>query len=187
MIGVRPADGQGQEARRKRDQPLLAFTSVHALALIVLLVAGLAMSLTLLVQQAANLTQFTQSAISQGSQPNHDDGANDSDDSGDSGDANLDTKTETETENNAVNSEKMAEQPDGTSNGGAETAAGFIDLNSATSAELQTITGIGPVIAQRIIDHRTAIGRFESIEQLLDVKGIGAKTLENMRGQVMVQ
>lgn len=184
MIGVRPADGQGQDARRKRDQPRLAFTSTHALALIVLLVAGLAMSLTLLVQQAANLTQFAQPAISQSTQPNHDDGANDS---GDSGNASSGAGVETEAENNGITSGEVAKQPDGVSSGGGETATGLIDLNAATSAELQTITGIGPVIAQRIIDHRTAIGRYESIEQLLDVTGIGTKTLEKIRGQVMVQ
>ena len=62
-----------------------------------------------------------------------------------------------------------------------------IDLNTASSEELQTINGIGPVTADRIITHRKSIGRFTSIDQLLDVKGIGAKTLANIRDQVVVR
>ncbi|RSX57786.1 competence protein ComEA [Bifidobacterium samirii] len=72
----------------------------------------------------------------------------------------------------------------------AEAAApddGRIDLNTATSDELQTINGIGPVTAGRIIDYRTQHGRFDSVDQLLDVKGIGAKTLAKIRDQVTVR
>lgn len=75
-------------------------------------------------------------------------------------------------------------QTDG-SDAGASTH-GLINLNTATAEELQSIKGIGPVTAQRIIDHRTAIGGYTSVDQLLDVKGIGSKTLETMRGQVTV-
>ncbi|HCQ26002.1 MAG TPA: competence protein ComEA, partial [Bifidobacterium longum] len=42
-----------------------------------------------------------------------------------------------------------------------------INLNTATAEELQSIKGIGPVTAQRIIDHRTAIGGDTSVDQLL--------------------
>lgn len=53
------------------------------------------------------------------------------------------------------------------------TAGGRIDLNSATAAELDGLPGIGPVLAQRIVDHRSRNGPFRSVEQLDDVPGIG--------------
>jgi competence protein ComEA len=50
---------------------------------------------------------------------------------------------------------------------------GPVDLNSATVADLDALPGIGPVLAQRIVDHRDANGRFTTVEQLDDVPGIG--------------
>ncbi len=55
-----------------------------------------------------------------------------------------------------------------------------ININTATLEELDLIPGIGPVIAQRILDYRAEIGQFTSVEELLDVKGIGEKTLAKM-------
>jgi competence protein ComEA len=52
-------------------------------------------------------------------------------------------------------------------------AAGPVDLNSATVAQLDALPGVGPVLAQHIIDWRTAHGRFSSVNQLQDVSGIG--------------
>jgi competence protein ComEA len=62
-----------------------------------------------------------------------------------------------------------------------------IDVNTAGSAELQTIPGIGPALAARIIDYRREHGPFESVEQLLAVKGIGPKLLTRMRDLVVVR
>jgi competence protein ComEA len=50
---------------------------------------------------------------------------------------------------------------------------GRVDLNTATVADLDALPGIGPVLAQRIVDHRDQQGRFASVEQLDDVPGIG--------------
>ena len=62
----------------------------------------------------------------------------------------------------------------------------LVDINTATLDELQTLSGIGPVIAQRIIDYRTENGAFTSIEDLLNVKGIGEATLNKFRDRVSV-
>jgi competence protein ComEA len=56
-----------------------------------------------------------------------------------------------------------------------------VKLNTAGLDELMSLTGIGEVKARAILDYRKQIGRFTSVEQLLDVKGIGPKTLEKNR------
>lgn len=72
----------------------------------------------------------------------------------------------------------------GGANGAAQAAA--IDLNSATEADLDTLPGVGPVIAGRIVQWRQEHGRFTSVEELLEVSGIGDKVLENLRPLVRV-
>jgi competence ComEA-like helix-hairpin-helix protein len=61
-----------------------------------------------------------------------------------------------------------------------------IDLNVATSKELQQLPGVGPVTAQRIIDMRQKSGRFRRVEDLLAVRGISTKRLEALRPYVTV-
>jgi competence protein ComEA len=56
---------------------------------------------------------------------------------------------------------------------GSGSAAGPVNLNTATIADLDGLPGIGPVLAERIVDHRTAQGRFTSVDELNDVPGIG--------------
>lgn len=62
-----------------------------------------------------------------------------------------------------------------------------VDLNRALPKELEQITGIGPRLAGRIVDERTRRGRFDSIEDLLEVPGIGPRTLEIVREQAFVR
>jgi len=62
-----------------------------------------------------------------------------------------------------------------------------INLNTATADQLEAIPGIGPVLAQRIIEYRQTHGRFQSVDELLEVRGIGPKRLENMRPYVVVK
>ncbi len=61
-----------------------------------------------------------------------------------------------------------------------------IDLNTADSATLQTLPGVGPVTAESILTWRTEHGRFNTIDELLEVSGIGPRTLDKLRPQVSV-
>lgn len=74
------------------------------------------------------------------------------------------------------------EEPEQNTSGGSE-LSGLININTATSEELQTLNGIGPVLAQRIIDYRTEHGPFASVDELLNIKGIGEATLKKFRDQ----
>lgn len=62
-----------------------------------------------------------------------------------------------------------------------------LDLNAASNADLQHLPRIGPALAERIIALRTENGAFRSVEQLLDVSGIGEKTLEKLRPLVEIR
>lgn len=66
------------------------------------------------------------------------------------------------------------------------TGAGQINLNVATAEDLETLPGIGEVLAQRILDHREKNGPFTSVDELLDVSGIGEARLEDIRDEVTV-
>ena len=63
---------------------------------------------------------------------------------------------------------------------------GPVDVNTAAADELQELNGVGPALAERIIDYREANGPFRSLEDLLEVKGIGEATLEKFREDVVV-
>lgn len=63
---------------------------------------------------------------------------------------------------------------------------GKVAINHATAEEIQTLNGIGPKKAETIIAYREENGPFHTIEDLLNVSGIGEKTLENIRDQITV-
>ena len=64
--------------------------------------------------------------------------------------------------------------------------SGPVDINTADLEQLQTLKGIGPALAQRIVDFREENGPFRSVEDLLQVKGIGEATLEKFRDHITV-
>jgi competence protein ComEA len=79
--------------------------------------------------------------------------------------------------------------PGGGSGGGAAGGAGdeaVVNLNTATVDQLDALPGIGPAIAQAVVDYRDRNGPFASVDQLLEVRGIGEAKLEDLRERVTV-
>ena len=73
--------------------------------------------------------------------------------------------------------------------GGAGTTgagSGPVNLNTASLEQLQTLPGVGPVLAQHVLDWRAAHGAFRSIEQLNDVPGIGGVKFAALKSLVAV-
>ncbi len=71
-----------------------------------------------------------------------------------------------------------AQHPPNTSTTAA--TAGKVNINTASVEELQTLPGIGPVLAQRIVDYRMTYGYFRSLSELAKVEGIGEKRMEEL-------
>jgi competence protein ComEA len=65
-------------------------------------------------------------------------------------------------------------------------AVAAVNLNTATKDELIALPGIGPAKAQAILDYRKANGAFKTVEELKDVKGIGAKRFEKLKAELTV-
>lgn len=64
--------------------------------------------------------------------------------------------------------------------------SGKININTATQADLETIDGIGPALAERIVEYRKQNGKFKNIEELKSVKGIGDKKFESIKEKITV-
>ncbi|MEB8336745.1 ComEA family DNA-binding protein, partial [Streptomyces endophyticus] len=67
---------------------------------------------------------------------------------------------------------------------GASAPAGPIGLNTATLEQLDTLPGVGPVLAQHIVDYRTEHGGFRSVDELREVNGIGDRRFEDLQNAV---
>lgn len=70
---------------------------------------------------------------------------------------------------------------------GVNVWAGLINLNTATREQLETLPGVGSKIAQAIIEYREKHGPFKSVDELLEIKGIGPKKLEKIRPLVTIE
>lgn len=83
---------------------------------------------------------------------------------------------------------KQGAAPAGTVPGdpGGGIASGLVNVNTASATELETLSGIGEVLAGAIVDYRTENGPFASVDDLESVSGIGPATLEEIRDQVTV-
>ena len=60
----------------------------------------------------------------------------------------------------------------------------LVNINTATAEEMETVTGIGPVLAQAILDYRAEHGDFQTLDELLEVRGIGSAKLDAMRDEI---
>jgi competence protein ComEA len=74
----------------------------------------------------------------------------------------------------------------GAAGGGTAGSAAPVNLNTATVAVLEELPGVGPVLAQRIVDWRTEHGRFTSVDELAEVSGIGEKMFAALQDKVTV-
>ncbi len=62
-----------------------------------------------------------------------------------------------------------------------------INLNQATSAELQLLPGLGPALSKRIVEYRKINGQFKQIEDIMQVQGIGLKTFERIKDYITIE
>jgi competence protein ComEA len=69
---------------------------------------------------------------------------------------------------------------------GPQAPGALLDLNTATVAQFDTLPGVGPVLAQRLVDYRTANGGFRSVDQLREVDGIGESRFQKLKALVTV-
>lgn len=63
---------------------------------------------------------------------------------------------------------------------------GSVNINTANLSELDSLPGVGPAIAQRILDYRAAHGKFHTIEEIKNVRGIGDKTFAKLKDYITV-
>jgi competence protein ComEA len=64
--------------------------------------------------------------------------------------------------------------------------AAVVNLNTATAAQLEALPGIGPKVAQRIVEYRQKNGAFKKVEELMNVKGIGEKSFLKLKPHLTV-
>ncbi|MFT8787435.1 MAG: helix-hairpin-helix domain-containing protein [Bifidobacterium psychraerophilum] len=176
-------NGGARRTPRVRDEARLHFGIGHALIVILILVAALCASLTLLIQQARNYAAFERQSWTLA---NSWESPSQTEMHPDPGTTPSDTGSPSEEPSADSSTQPSDEAPAAPSVEASHTSA-LIDLNTASSADLTTIKGIGPVTAEKIVAYRSTIGRFHSVDQLLDVQGIGVKTLEKLRPHLTVQ
>ena len=188
--------------RSRRNRPVWSFTPLQALTAILILVAALALSLTLLAQQGRALAKGVavdgsgtsssaptnnnaNSAAHRGEQASENDHSRGTHGEAGSGQADPLVSGSSQPAEKADNAPAA---PVSSASSGSADQAGRVNLNSASQQDLENVKGIGPVKAAKILEHRRAIGgRYTSVDQLLDVPGIGAKTLARLRPYLVAQ
>ena len=175
LSGVRDSDLPSDfHARVRRSKPRLRLRAKHALAAMLLLTMVTCASLTLLVRQSLNYAAVSAASAAGCAS------------SGGVSSSGSDVASEGNEDASAPADDGSAAAATPSDDALAASEDPRIDLNTATKEQLDTLPGVGPVTAERIIEHRNRIGRFTSVDQLLDVTGIGSKTLEKIRPGVRV-
>lgn len=179
---IQKIPGAGRGARFR-------FTAKTLSTAIFILIAALAASLTLLVIQFHNFESVSLSQISAASSTASDSSKVVPFESPEQEQPHTATEPDDEKEQSekasggAQSSSSQQQSPPAS----PETQDGRIDINTADATQLDAVKGIGPAIAQKIIDYRATKGPFKNVDGLLAVPGIGAKTLGKMRDQLVVR
>lgn len=179
--------------RNIKSSPRFHMKPVHTLAIMFVLVVALCASLTMLISQSLTYqrVQNSQSESLQKIEDNADYSKRSFDDLEDSNSKKNNENSESNYGNeNSDNSESNESSEINESSGVRESNKSGtlrININTATVDQLQSLKGIGPKTAARIIAHRKRVGGFKSLEDLLQIKGIGPKTLNKFRGNVDVK
>lgn len=83
--------------------------------------------------------------------------------------------------------ERSTPLPSGSSSSSSTHPGELVNINTASAPELDLLPGIGPSLAQKIIEHRETYGPFTSIDDLINVSGIGPVKLEDLRDLITVR
>ena len=206
-----------EEIISSKTSPRFHMKPVHTLALMLILVAALCASLTMLISQSLtyqrvqsekagafaienddtsrekssfnnvkdkNKNDDEEKSVSNESVENSVSDENSGSDGGDVSKGNNGSKGDSGS-NKSDRSNKSDKSDENTASNQSNT--GRININTATLDQLQTLKGIGPKTAARIIAQRKRVGYFRSLEDLMQIKGIGPKTLNKFRGNVDVK
>ena len=200
-----------EEIISSKTSPRFHMKPVHTLALMLILVAALCASLTMLISQSLTYQRVQNEKAGafaienddtsrekpsfsdlKGNNKNDDEEksvSNESDENsggdGNSGSDGGDVSKGDSGSNKSDSSSKSDRSNENTASNQSNT--GRININTATLDQLQTLKGIGPKTAARIIAQRKRVGYFRSLEDLMQIKGIGPKTLNKFRGNVDVK
>ncbi|EFA23148.1 ComEA family DNA-binding protein [Bifidobacterium gallicum] len=208
VVRVRASDGADDAVvHQRRTAARVLIDPKHAIIVILVLLAVLAASVTMLVQQALNMGALSVAGDAGAASSQTDHGSAHSSGSGqpDTSGALHDDTTPTPQSSSDVGAHPSDVQASPTPSASSPSAPspsapaqtqpaessdsvdeGLIDLNTANADQLQTINGVGPVMAARIVEYRNAHGPFTSVNELMAVKGIGAKTLAKIAPFVTV-
>lgn len=210
-------DSFGETIRNIKSSPRFHMKPVHTLAIMFVLVVALCASLTMLISQSLTYqrVQNSKSESLQKIEDNADyskhsfddledsnSKKNNKNDESDYGSESSESSESASSENSEVSeSKESSESSENGRNGQSRKSRKSrksksasnksdtfrININTATVDQLQSLKGIGPKTAARIIAHRKRVGGFNSLEDLLQIKGIGPKTLNKFRGNVEVK
>lgn len=221
-------DSFDEEIISSKTSPRFHMKPVHTLALMLILVAALCASLTMLISQSLtyqrvqnekadafaienddtsrekpsfsdlkgnNKNDDEEKSVSNESDENSGGDGNSGSDGGDGSKGNRgnkgdsDDKSDVSNKSDRSNKSDVSNKRDKSNENTAsnQSNTGRININTATLDQLQTLKGIGPKTAARIIAQRKRVGYFRSLEDLMQIKGIGPKTLNKFRGNVDVK